>query len=245
MRFSIARIVIAVIFFVSGFIAALVAVFNLDVTKELLPSLATLFAAFSGAWFAYLLQAKDRDEYQKKKTIASANRVLFSLFQRANALTLIQIDFIDPQRNNPGKHIAMRPILNTDNDVIDFDIGNLDFLLGTKYEQIVFDLYIEDRRYESAVQLIEHRSKLHYEEVQPRLEKAGIKNNLEYEKKDFEVALGDLLYSQLKSSTDDMVYHVDRTASSLVDVKNKLLVALKEMFPNEKFTNFKVTEEKI
>jgi hypothetical protein len=134
----------------------------------------------------------------------------------------------------------MKPILSMKDDVIKFEIDKVDFLLGTKHQQIVFDLYIEDRRYETAIDIIDHRSKLHLNEVQPKLQIGGIKDGLDYPESAYKEALGVMLYKHLKISTEEVVYHVDRTVKSSMHAKNNLLLALKDVYPDEKFIDFEL-----
>ena len=239
---SVQRIVVGVALFMAGFVMAILAFEEWKVAKEIAPSITTLAAAFFGAWFAFLLQIKEKEDKERKEIVASVNQVLFSLFQRANSLKLFQIDNIDPLRNNPGIHIAMLPILSVKDEVIKFNIDKLDFLLETKHKQLVFDLYVEDRRYESAVNVIEHRSNLHLHEVQPMIQAGGIKQGKDYPESAYREALGEMLYTHLKNSTEQVVYHVDRTVKSTMDAKNNLLRALKDVYPDEKFIDFELPE---
>ena len=239
---GVALVVVGFVLFVFGFLVAIITFEEWKVVKEITPSFTTLVAAFFGAWFAYLLQLRAKEEKYRKEILASANQVLFSLFQRVNSLKLFQMDNIDPLRGNPGIHIAMQPILSMKEEVIKFDIEKIDFLLGTNHKQIVFDLYIEDRRYETALNIIDHRSNLHLYEVQPKLHEAGVTEGVDYPESVYMDALGEMLYKHLEKSTKQVVYNVDRTVTSTIETKDKLLAALKEVYPGEEFINFELLE---
>jgi len=82
---------------------------NSDV--NILNSLVTLLATFLGALLAFRLQLHQKREDEKSKHVAAGNRALSILMQQANTLKLFQLDFIEPNRENPGRHIKMPPTL--------------------------------------------------------------------------------------------------------------------------------------
>jgi hypothetical protein len=67
---SIQRISITVVSFCIGFIACIVALREWVIAKEILPSLATLIAAFFGAWFAFSLQSMSKKKEERNKKIS-------------------------------------------------------------------------------------------------------------------------------------------------------------------------------
>jgi hypothetical protein len=56
--------------------------------------LTTLTAAFAGAWCAFKLEARYKQEEEKKVQIAAGNRAISVLMQQANTLKLFQIDWL-------------------------------------------------------------------------------------------------------------------------------------------------------
>ncbi|MFZ2089248.1 MAG: hypothetical protein WAU47_11775, partial [Desulfobaccales bacterium] len=56
-------------------------------------------------------------------------------------------------------------------------------------------------------------------------------------------ALGPRLYRSLQNATDKVVYLVDSTIGSLDEVKNKMIKAFKEVYPEEVFLDFKPLDE--
>jgi hypothetical protein len=217
----------------------------IHVLRETAPSLATLVAAFFGAWFAYRLQENAKEKAQRASNINASNRALFSVFQQVNSLYLFKRDIIDPHRGNPGIVVAMQPVLPQDHDDLEFDFPSLGFLLNTKHKQIVLDLFIEQQRFQEAIKVINYRSALHLEQAQPILAMAGLKDGKEYSGADFANALGPRLFKELERATGQVVRQVDLTVESLSAVKQKMLKAFKELFPEGDFLNFELIEEKI
>lgn len=183
---------------------------------DIVNPLATLVAAFAGAWLAFVYQNRQKANEEVRQNISAGNRALVTLFQQANALKLYQIDMIDPYRDSPGRHIQMRPTLPFQEDSMSFDVKSLDFLLSPVTVQVVLDLILEEARYREAIKAINARSQHHFSVVQPKLESAGIIEGGEYTGQDFRNALGELDYMHLKRLTDAVVLHVDRTIESLV-----------------------------
>jgi hypothetical protein len=215
---------------------------TLQVLHEAVPAVATLLAAFFGAWFAYRLQDKAKVRKERETNISAANRALFTVFQQVNSLKMLQRDMIDPVRNHPGKFIAMQPVLYEQHEELQFDFSSLGFLLNTKHKQIVLDLFIEQQRFRAAIKAINYRSALHTHQIQPALELARIQEGVDYQAEEFAQALGPRLYKTLQRATDQIVYHVDRTVGSLDEVKGNMIKAFKELYPEVEFLNFELLE---
>ena len=101
-------------------------------------------------------------------------------------------------------------------------------------------LHIEDQRYKAAIRLLNSRSQLHLNQIQPRLESAQITEKQYYSEKYWEEAIGNRLYLTLKRLTEDLVNIVDDTVQSNIEIKDRLIEAFKELFPDEKFFNFEL-----
>jgi hypothetical protein len=206
------------------------------------PAVATLLAAFLGAWFAYRLRDKANIRKEHASNISAANQALFTVFQQVNSLKLIQWQMIDPVRNHPMKFIAMQPILHETYEELKFDFPSLVFLLNTKHKQIVMNLFIEQQRFREAINSIRYRSSLHINQIQPILERAGIQEGADYTIEVLARVLGQRLYRILQRTTDQVIFHVDRTVCSLYDVKEKMIKAFKELYPESDFLNFELLE---
>jgi len=132
----------------------------------------------------------------------------------------------------------MRPALDFENDDTFLDIDGLKFLLDTDYQQLLLDLHIEDQRYKTAIRLLNSRSHLHLNLVQPRMETSGITEKQYYSIKHWKEAIGQRLYLTLQRATEDLISNVDNTVQSNIKIKARLIEAFKSLFPGEKFFNF-------
>jgi hypothetical protein len=211
--------------------------------SDIVNPLATLIAAFMGAWAAFRLQTIQKRGDEIRTNIAAGNRALSTLMQQANTLKLFQIDFIAPFRNDPGRHIAIRPSLPYQEDALPFDHRSLDFLSRPAQQQTLFELSIEENRFREAIKAINVRSRHHFEVVQPMLSAAGLQEGAEYTEEQFRTAIGELHYIHLKRLTDAVVMHVDRTVESLCATKGRLRKILAEQYPKGQFIDFELLDE--
>ena len=132
---------------------------------ELLPHLVTLVAAFVGAWFAFLLQDRAKARQTIRDQVAAINRAQFALMRQFNTMKNIQAQVVEPVRQHPAKHVAMRAVLTVHDDVPQPDLDALSFLLETDDRELLLELMIENQRFKTAVQAINDRSRLHLDVV--------------------------------------------------------------------------------
>jgi hypothetical protein len=213
-----------------------------NIGKEVISWVMILLASFSGAWFAYRFQAKEKERDVIKKNISAANRAMFCVFQMLNSLRIFQKDFIDPCRERPDTFLMMLPVLPEDPKDFSFNFEELGFLLDTKYKKIMLDLFIEQQRYREAIKVINVRSIYHKNIVQPTLDKAGLKEGIGYPINDVKIILGQIVFADIVNLTDQVIFHVDRTLLSLEEVKNTLLSAFKDLFPTASILNIEVVK---
>jgi hypothetical protein len=237
------EVVVMLCFFFAGFGLATV------LTREAVPvtlgdivnPLATLIAAFMGAWTAFRWQSVAKQEEEQKTMVAAGNRALATLMEQVNTLKLFQVDCMEPMRNNPGRHIAMQPLPDYQENMAEFEFKSLNFLLGDpRHHQVLFELSIEDMRFRETLKAINRRSRHHFEVIQPRLAAAGIQEGREYCEKDFKQAIGDFDYIHLQRLTEQVEFHVDRTVDSICSMKGTLRKALLEQLPEGKFLDFEL-----
>ncbi len=212
--------------------------------STLLSALATVVAAFLGAWYAFNLMDKDHQRKKRATAVASANRAIFTLMRQWNELNLIQRQLIDPIRSHPAKFVTLLPTLPLDYEHLKFDIDSLSFLLDTEYRQCLMDLLIAEEKFQTAVRVLNERSRLHFQTVQPLLERAGIIEGGDYTKQQIEVALGERRKVELSRLTDDVIEHVDHAIISLKETSDYLHTVLKRLYPKETIIDFKPIDNK-
>ena len=160
----------------------------------------TLVAAFAGSWYAFRLSDSAKARSTVREQVAAVNRAQFVLIQQVNALKLIQSQTIEPVRLHPGRFLAMRPQLPMHGACSRLDLDSLSFLLETDDRELLFHLLIEQERFETIVQAMNERSRLHLEVVQPKLAAAGIAEGVDYLPSQIIGALGDTVVVHMKRS---------------------------------------------
>ncbi|HEY0562107.1 MAG TPA: hypothetical protein VGD04_02170 [Methylophilus sp.] len=205
-----------------------------------IPALATLVAAFYGAKFAFEFQNQKELEEEQSHNLAAANKAIFTLSRMANSLFVYQRDFINPVRNKPGAFLELRPTANIEKEFIKLDIEPLHFLLDTDFRNLLSEIIIEYERYRLAIEVINLRSSLHIEEIQPALERACFKDDttIMVTSEDLEKILGNRLYSMIRENTTEVIFHVDTTLESLKDVANRFKESVKTIYPDGKIIKF-------
>jgi hypothetical protein len=210
----------------------------IELTIDWINPVATLVASFAGAWAAFKLQSVEKARDTDRANVSAANRTLLTMMQQANTLKLYQQDQIDPSRDNPGRHLAIRPTLPFELESLRFDFKSIDFFSSPNEQQLLFDLSVEERRFIEALRAINARSELLLTQVQPKLAAAGFLDSGSYDGEIFMQALGQPLYNALKRLTDDVIYHVDRTNGSIVEMKDRFRAAAKARYSRATFVDF-------
>jgi len=203
------------------------------------PALATLLAAFFGAKYAFQFQNEKEERQHKEKNILNGNLAIFDLMRMANTLLVYRKQIIDPVREKPTAFLEMPPSLDLLENDINFNAENLFFLLQSGEVNFVGELVVENRKFQSALDAINDRSKIHRFEVQPTLEKAGIVQGGNYTFQQIEDILGERLHFTIQQATQQVITSVDETIDSLKNAGDNLSKILKEIFPGEQIISFK------
>jgi len=126
---------------------------------------------------AFLFQVLVHRRQERKLALMSAHRMLFCLLQQMNTIMLVQKDFIAPHLNDPVRFISIPAMHDFDFEKNAFDFSTFGFMLETVESRLVmYDLYLAQDSYVEALRALNERSRLHREEVQPRLASSGIGN---------------------------------------------------------------------
>ena len=213
---------------------------NSHLFDPLLTGLATLVAAFLGAWFAFKFQRDKEKELEINRNVMNGNSAIFNIMRMITTLRNVQTQIIDPTRNRHDRFLVMLPTNNFNADEIKLNIDSLYFLLETDERNILGEVVIEETRFRSALQSINDRSRIHLKDAQPLLEKAGIVEGGDYTLEDIKKALGERLCRTLQRATEEMISSVDETIVSMKTVADKLKTSLKKIYPDKKIIGFEI-----
>lgn len=90
--------------------------------NDYIPAIATLFAAFFGASYAFELNSDKEERDIRKKNLVAGNLAVFNLGRMLNVLLNYQKQFIDPIRGKLLAFIEMQPTLHLLEDDINLDL---------------------------------------------------------------------------------------------------------------------------
>lgn len=205
--------------------------------------MATLIGAFLGAMLAFLFQLLLHRKQEQKAALMSAHRMLFCLLQQMNTIMLVQKDFIAPHLNDPGRFISIPAIHEFDFEKNSFDFSTFDFMLETNESRmIMYDLYLAQESYIEALRALNERSRLHRDEVQPRLASAGIGNGSTVTNGDVKQALGSLVFPSIVTMTDQVIDVLKSAFVKLAKSKQDFRAYVVKRFKTKDFTDFDFPE---
>ena len=212
-----------------------------QILPHIITLIITLVAAFSGAWFAFLLSKYNNDKIKNKDKLKTLNEVQILLIQQWNDLENFQKNYIEPARERADELLWMHLEEALYAEPLPFDIAasNLHFLLDSNNEKYIQEIFLERNRYKLVLQIMNQRSRVHKYELQPKFEEYS---NSKVECKNIEEIeqfFGERITSEMKSLTENLVENLDSTIETHRKLITKLHSIGKDVFPKEKVINLK------
>jgi hypothetical protein len=201
---------------------------DLKFVKEVaIPAIATLFAAYAGAGYAFKLeQARERTKQLDARRVAG-NVAIWRLTLMLNKLVNYSTYFIQPCIEKRLPPFTIEPCLPLADDSIRIDMTSIAFLLEAKEPNILGELSVAEMRYLSTVALIDERSKFFIAEVQPKMQAAEILSGSNVSYGEVANALGPHLFAIAGRLSDDVVTTVTKCISDLKDACKMLELAVR------------------
>ena len=199
-------------------------------------AIVVISAAFFGSFSAYHLNDRREQRKQQEIRINSLNSALFVTLRQFNAITQLKRD-LSRWEQDSSRFINMPAVVTGDYSDLKLDINSIEFLLRERDPNLLFELSVEQERFEAAIMALNMRNTFHYKELQPALSKAGFNNTTATLEQVIEAVGPKIAVTALKS-TDGVFSHVYETYDSLSKVHLKLFETAKEIFPNETFIRF-------
>ena len=200
---------------------------------DYLNPLITLVAAFAGAWFAFLFEARTKKAEEKKAIQSSANRALFSLGSMWNQLKTFRSKVIGNHENSDDAWLNMP---------VDYGaylenkqkLYELDFLLQN-YPNLYQELHSQEINFNSLVNLVKERDRLIINVVHPSLANNSIYIGSKTNEQELVKFIGADTVNKLKFLTEEIIKHSNLNIESLKSNHLKLHAAMKEIYPDLKF----------
>ena len=210
--------------------------------KEIIAGFGTLVASFAGAWFAFRFARLQREKQRVDDEVAAGNRALVTLARMWNATKMYQRTVVDPYRGKTDAWINLHisQPLNAD---LSFDMKELSFMMKAAGAAAFQQIFLEEERYKLAAYLVEEHRRLLLTEAWPRMESAGLQLKEQIPTTEMERIIGIGTVQQLKVTTSGIITNFDENVKSLRQAFMNLRAALKNIFPERKFIDFKFGEE--
>lgn len=206
-------------------------------------ALLTLLGTFIGATLAFLTQIALRKREERKSEQLSAHRILFCLFQQLNTIVLFQREWIAPRKNTSVMFIEIPAASEFDLSTNLFDFESFGFLLKSRDgRQIMFDLYLAQECYVETLRIINERSRMHREMLQPKLAEIGLGAGIAISLQELEKLLGPLIHGTMINSTAQMISQLQHAFEKLIAAKVAFRAFATVYFKSNDFTEFEFPE---
>lgn len=202
--------------------------------KDIIAMLATLVAAFAGAWGAFLLENERKKRETADANIGAANRAIYTVFNLWNVLEQYRKEVLEPYRGKSDAWLNVAANPTIPKGIHTFQADELQFLLSQSKPEIYAALLLEEQRFAIAIDLIHARSSLVLDQVFAKMAAAQIpvgKNMLEA---DVERILGIDATHKLKQLTAAIYGNVDENLKSLKEQYEALRGSMQELYPKRK-----------
>jgi hypothetical protein len=213
---------------------------------EIITALATLVAAFGGAWFAFLLQNKKEKKKEIKENVTALNKVQINLTQQLNALTILNKDFVQPAKKHPIEWLAIPAIPKRDYSKLQIDAGSLAFLVEKGSASLISEILVVEEKFKEVINVLNLRSDVHVQQLQPKLAKMGFIEGKPFHLplEEVERELGVQLVGTLNRLTNDLIRSTEDAIQSHENIIQAVKSTGKQIFPTNRIVEFQYTKKK-
>lgn len=204
--------------------------------------LATLVAAFAGAWGAFLFESRRKAGDEKERQRAIANRSLYVISEMWNVLYQYYQDVVKPMKGRDDAWLNMAATASYYGQT-QFDAQGLAFLLDLDEHQTYPKIILEEMRYRSVLNLVEMRNEVIMNLVHPALAATKIKVGTPQLIEEYiESVIGIDNAHKLRKWTPEIMGQVEKNLHSLKEAHNDLRAAMKRLQPDKKFIELQFKE---
>jgi hypothetical protein len=203
----------------------------------------TLLGTFVGASLAFASQLALWRKQERKSERLAAHRILFCLLQQSNTLVLIQKDWVEPHAASPIKFIEIPAASEIDGSKNLFDFSSFGFLLKLREgREVMYDLYLAQESYVETIRMINERSRMHREMLQPKMAEIRLGDGSPVQLSKLPELLGPLVYGSMVNATSQMLTLMQSTFHKLVSLKVAFRAYAVKYFGTADFTEFDFPE---
>jgi hypothetical protein len=202
-------------------------------TKTIAGAVATLVAAFAGAFFAYKFN-DDREKQRKCEIdLASANKAIFTLIRIYNYIAGFNKQFLKPCANNPADYVLIQPSLGNSKPDWKLDYDSISFLISENKAEILTELTELEELFIIFTETVKTRNHIHLNVVQPAMESAGVTNGASVNLEDIDEIIGDRNTEIMKVLTSELIDITNRGEEKSDQLIQRLHELIVSIFPGE------------
>ena len=192
----------------------------------------TLVAAFGGSWYAFKLQEGKNQKEADQKNVNAANSVIFELTRWHKKFHALKSQFISEHLHNPWRHFLILPVAGMSLDHPNFDYDSLAFIFKSKNPNLLGTLSLAELEISSTLDVINQRSKMHVEILQPAVEKVENRLGGQFSPEEVEKHLGPRHSHTLRMLTDFIVSGVDDSLAEIRKHIDLIYAETTEIYPD-------------
>jgi len=203
-----------------------------DENSLLLKCFTVAVGGFIGAYSAFWLKSYEENNKVKNKEIAALNSAIFLLVRQRNTIRILK-KHLDQYKTDVDRGFNLPAMTPPDYFGVRQNIEKLEFLFKNN-PQMLFDLSIEQERFEQAMAAVSIRNSFYVDEILTAISKLRMNGKLET-LTGLESKLGERLYKGAIFHAQYMYEHVYKAEVTLEQTCDKLHEVAKDMYPEEKF----------
>jgi hypothetical protein len=236
MRTPPARLLYAAIAVVVVLIALVAAYFQQIEVKDLVVAALPVMTTFLGATLAFRLNEDREEKREQLRRKQALDFSLFVLLRQDNAVG----QSIEPYRTaaNDAERAFVVPALKPPDYLgLRQDIASLAFLLELGHPQLLFELSIEQERFEQAFEALRTRNQFYVDELQPALESTGM-NGRPVTLAEAKGLLGERIFESSMNQAHILFDHFQASEKSIPKMFASIRSTAKELFPSAAFVSY-------
>ena len=204
-------------------------------TDLMIAAVGALAGTAAGAWIALHGDRQRRSQEREERNVMAANIAILQLGRVMNYLDQYTRDVINPDRTTNLRWFLMARKILKASDNIRVDIGTLGFLFASADANVPNDVGVEFERFEQILSMIDQVKRL-LEQAHARMEELRIIEGATPQ--EIEGACGRRIVTPMKSLTDSIVDHVDRSSVSVLATARRVHAATRAMYPDSRVISF-------
>lgn len=191
------------------------------------------FGAFFGAYCAFKLRQHEENQNKRAKRKSALDICLFITARQHNAVTLLK-SIYDKYPNEFLRAFMMPAIKPPDYKDLKINIDDLMFLADQEHVDFLFQLSIEQERFEQVMFAVNIRNDYAVDKLQPAIAEHQL-NGRDVTKAELKAKLGEEIYFSSLNMASNAYEQLTLHFESLFKLHNELHAIAVSIFPGERF----------